>query len=430
MVAESDRSLPRRLFFALGIRNYRLYFIGQLVSVSGTWMQRVAQAWLVLSLTGSGTAVGGLTALQFLPILVLAPLGGVIADRVDKRRLLYVTQSLAGAIAATLGLLIVTDRVELWMVYAMAFALGLVACVDNPARQAFIIEMVGRDRLTNAVSLNSVLVNAARVFGPALGGVLIVTVGIGTCFLINAASYLALITALVVMRDAEMVKAEPSPRGRGQVRQGLRYAARTPRLIVPLVMLAVIGIFSYEYSVILPLLARFTFGGDANTFGIMFTAIGIGAVAGGLKTGARTEYRAATLSLLAGALGIALAVVAAAPNLWVALIALAGAGAAGTSFLALTNSMLQLTSAPEMRGRVLALRAVAFIGARPIGAPIIGWVGEHIGPRAGVGLGAIAALTVAALAYRRLAATDRTEAQTPPYLSPSLRSGDRDLPPA
>ncbi|MGA7271305.1 MAG: MFS transporter, partial [Acidimicrobiia bacterium] len=316
MVAESDRSLPRRLFFALGIRNYRLYFIGQLVSVSGTWMQRVAQAWLVLSLTGSGTAVGGLTALQFLPILVLAPLGGVIADRVDKRRLLYVTQSLAGAIAATLGLLIVTDRVELWMVYAMAFALGLVACVDNPARQAFIIEMVGRDRLTNAVSLNSVLVNAARVFGPALGGVLIVTVGIGTCFLINAASYLALITALVVMRDAEMVKAEPSPRGRGQVRQGLRYAARTPRLIVPLVMLAVIGIFSYEYSVILPLLARFTFGGDANTFGIMFTAIGIGAVAGGLKTGARTEYRAATLSLLAGALGIALGVVAVAPNLW------------------------------------------------------------------------------------------------------------------
>ncbi len=407
MTSNSDRSLPQRLFFALGIRNYRLYFFGQLVSVSGTWMQRIAQAWLVLDLTGSGTAVGGLTALQFLPILVLAPLGGLLADRVDKRRLLYVTQSLAGGLAAALGVLIITGRVELWMVYGLAFALGLVASVDNPARQAFIIEMVGRDRLTNAVSLNSVLVNAARVFGPALGGVLIVTVGIGTCFLINAVSYLALIAALVLMRDREMLKAEPSPRRPGQVREGMRYAAHTPRLIVPLVMLAVIGVFAYEYSVILPLLARFTFGGDANTFGIMFTAIGVGAVAGGLRTGARTEYRAVTLSYLAAALGVALAVVAVAPTIWLVLIALAGAGAAGTSFLALTNSMLQLTSAPEMRGRVLALRAVAFIGARPIGGPIIGWVGEHIGPRAGVGAGAVAAIGVALFAYRRLAATDR-----------------------
>ncbi len=194
------RSTIRTTFSALRVRNFRLYFTGQIVSVSGAWMQRVAQAWLVLDLTGSGTAVGGLTALQFLPLLLAAPFGGVVADRVDKRRLLFLTQSLAGLTAATLGLLVLTDRVELWMVYGLALVLGMVGAFDNPARQSFVMEMVGRDRIANAVALNSVMINAARIVGPALAGVLIVTVGIAMCFLLNAASYLALLLALALVR--------------------------------------------------------------------------------------------------------------------------------------------------------------------------------------------------------------------------------------
>ena len=383
-------------FFALGVRNFRLYFFGQIVSVSGAWMQRVAQAWLVLDLTGSGTAVGGLTALQFLPMLLVAPFGGVVADRLDKRRLLFVTQSLAGLTAVTLGLLVLTDRVELWMVYALAFALGMIASFDNPARQSFVMEMVGRDRITNAVALNSVMVNIARILGPALGGVLIVTVGIAMCFLLNAVSYLALLFALARMRAGELDRAQRQRRRGGQLREGFAYIAATPLLRTTLVMTAVIGIFTYEFEVSLPLLARFTFDGDADTFGLMFTAMGIGSVIGGLQTASRSDRTPVSLARMTALLGAAMAVVALAPSLWIALAALAVTGGAGTSFLAFSNSVMQMNARPELRGRVLALRAVAFLGARPIGGPIIGAIGEHVGPRAAVGVGAVAALVVAA----------------------------------
>jgi MFS family permease len=276
----SPRVMLRRTFSALAVRNFRLYFGGQVISVSGTWMQRVAQSWLVLELTGSGAAVGGVTAFQFLPILLVAPMGGLIADRMDKRRVLYVSQSLAGLIALTLGLLVLTDRVELWMVYALALALGVVGSFDNPARNAFVMEMVGRSRLTNAVGLNSVLVNSARIIGPAVGGLLIVTVGIGICFIINAFSYLALIGALLLMREREIERSEPEPRRRGQLREALAYVWREPVLRVPLVMMGVVGLFVYEFEVILPLLARFTFGGDADVFGDHVRRHGTGGGAG------------------------------------------------------------------------------------------------------------------------------------------------------
>lgn len=396
--------LLRRTFSALAVRNFRLYFGGQAVSVSGTWMQRVAQSWLVLELTGSGAAVGWVTAFQFLPILLIAPVGGLVADRMDKRKVLYVTQSLAGLIAAGLGVLVLTGQVELWMVFALAFLLGIVGSFDNPARNAFVMEMVGRSRITNAVGLNSVLINSARILGPAVGGVLIVTVGIGVCFLINAASYLALITALAVMRGHELDRSLPEPRRRGQLREAWRYVRSDPVLRVPLVMMGVVGLLAYEFEVTLPLLARFTFGGGADTFGAMFAAMGVGAVAGGLYTASRGDRPGRTLIRMAYLLGAALVVAAVMPVLWMELVALAMVGAASTSFLTLGNSVLQLHSVPEMRGRVVALRAVAVLGARPIGAPIVGWIGEHLGPRYGLGIGAVATLGVAVWAHRWLIA--------------------------
>jgi MFS family permease len=408
---ESNRSITagrlrntlRNTFSALTVRNFRLYFTGQIVSVSGAWMQRVAQSWLVLELTGSGTAVGGVTALQFLPLLLAAPFGGVVADRVDKRRLLLLTQSLSGVTAATLGILVLTDRVELWMVYALAFALGMVGSFDNPARQSFVMEMVGRGRIVNAVALNSVMVNAARVFGPALAGVLIVTVGIAMCFILNAVSYLALLAALGLMRTQELESAARQQRRRGQLVEGFRYVAKHPLLRTVLLMTAVVGVFSYEFEVSLPLLARFTFGGGADMFGLMFTAMGVGAVVGGLHTAVRVRRTPVAAARIAAVFGLAIAVVAFAPALWVALPALAIAGGAGTSLLAFGNALLQMHAKNEMRGRVLALRAVAFLGTRPLGAPLIGLIGEHLGPRYGVGAGAVAALLVAGWSYRILA---------------------------
>lgn len=400
-----------RTFSALKIRNFRLYFAGQVVSVSGTWMQRVAQAWLVLELTGSGAAVGAVTAFQFLPILLIAPWGGLIADRIDKRKVLYLTQSLAGVIAATLGLLVLTERVELWMVFGLALALGLVGSFDNPARNAFVMEMVGRSRLTNAVGLNSVLINTARIVGPAVGGALIVTVGIGACFLINAGSYLALITALALMREHDFERSDPQARRRGQLREAWRYVRTEPALRVPLVMMAVIGLLAYEFEVILPLVARFTFGGDADTFGIMFAFMGLGAVAGGFYTATRGEQPARALIRITYVMGMAIGLAALAPFLWVEYVILVAVGATTTAFLTLGNSVLQLHAVPEMRGRVVALRAVAILGARPVGAPVVGWIGEHLGPRYGLAVGALAALLVAGWAHRQVVSYDRRKAQ-------------------
>ena len=393
----------RRIFSSLRVPNYRLYFAGQAVSLSGTWMQGVAQAWLVLDLTGSGTAIGLVLALQFLPVLLLGPLGGVVADRVDKRRLLVATQVAAALLATTLGLLVLFDVVRLWMVYALACGLGFVNLVDNPTRQAFVGEMVGPDDLTNAVSLNSVLVNLARIAGPAGAGALIITVGVAPCFLINAASYLAAIAALLLMRPEQLRRSAPQPRRPGQLRAGLRYVRSTPALLIPLIMMAVVGTLAYEFQTILPLLARFTFGGDAGTYGMMTALMGAGAVVGGLLTaaaGRRAPTALATMALLFGAVQTAAAF---APNRAMALAAMVPLGAASIAFLSLGNATLQLASAPEMRGRVMALWAVAFLGSTPIGAPLIGWIGEQIGPRWGLGVGGLATLLCGLLAYRPLA---------------------------
>jgi MFS family permease len=354
------------------------------------------------------------SALQFLPVLLFGPLGGVVADRFDKRRVLFLTQSTASLLAVTLGLLVLFDRIELWMVYALAAGLGFVNAVDNPSRQTFVHEMVGAADLTNAVSLNSVLVNLARVIGPSIAGALIVTVGLAPCFLINSGSYIAVIVALALMRERELHKGPRQPRGRGRLREGFRYVRRTPAVLVPLVMMAVVGTLAYEFRVTLPLLARFTFGGDAGTYGAMSALMGAGAIVGGLITAGRRRRRATTLAVVAVLFGSLQVLTSLAPTLWMAMASLCLLGAASISFIALGNATLQLAAAPEMRGRVMALWAVAFLGSTPIGGPLIGWIGEAIGPRFALGFGGVAALLSGLVAYRRLAAVDHEGRAGPP----------------
>lgn len=409
----SPSALLRRTFSAFAVRNFRIYFIGQVISVSGSWMQRVAQSWLVLELTDSGSAVGAVTAAQFLPILLMAPFGGLIADRFDKRRVLYLTQTLAALTAATLGLLVITDSVELWMVFALALIHGVVGSFDNPSRHAFVMEMVGRSRLTNAVGLNSVLVHTARVIGPAIGGVLIVTVGIGVCFLINSVSYFFFIAALLLMRSAEIERSRPEPRRRRQLRDALAYVRSEPVLFVPLAMMGVIGLLTYEFEVVLPLLARFTFGGGADTFGIMFAVMGAGSVLGGLYTATRGDRPGRSMIWLAYGLAVVVALTTIAPSLWFAYFALFCVGMVATSFFTLGNAVMQLNSVPEMRGRVIALRSAAILGSRPLGAPIVGWIGEQFGPRYALAVGAVAALAAALWAHRWLVGYDRRRAAQP-----------------
>lgn len=407
-MTKSDERSPRlqaitRIFSSLRVPNFRLYFSGQVISLSGTWMQRLAQAWLVLELTDSGTALGVVSALQFLPLLLLGPLGGVLADRYDKRRVLYVTQAVPAVLAVILGLLITTNVVTVWMVYLLAVALGLVQVVDNPTRQTFIHEMVGADELTNAVSLNSVLVNVARVLGPSLAGALIVTVGLAPCFYINAVSYSAVLIALALMNPDRLLRAPAQARRSGQLREGLRYVRNTPEVLVPLVMMAIVGTLAYEYQVVLPLLAKFTFGGDADTYATMTALSATGAVVGGLTTAAGGRKPATSLAWTAIVFGSIQLLTSMAPTLVVTYAIMVLLGAASIRFLALGNATLQLAAEPAMRGRVMALWAVAFLGSTPIGGPIVGWVGEYIGPRFALGMGGVATLASGVLAYRALA---------------------------
>jgi MFS family permease len=384
-------------FAALATPNYRRYFTGQAISLVGTWMQTVGQAWLVLQMTGSGTALGLVAAAQFLPVLALAPYGGLIVDRADKRRLLIGTQTALGLLALTLGALTVSGVAELWMIVVLAALLGLVNACDNPGRQAFALELVGRERLRNAVTLNSILVNAARAVGPAIAGALIATVGIGACFLINAASYIAVLMALAGMDASSLTPSPPALRARGQVREGLRYVAGTGGLLVPLVMLALIGTLAYEFSVVLPVLAHHTFHGGAGTYALLTSAMGVGAIAGGLVVAGRSSTGLRAVSLAALGFASALGLAAAAPSLPTAVAALTLVGAASVTFLSTGNSTLQLTAEPAFRGRVMALWAVAFLGSTPLGGPIVGLVSDAVSPRGGLALGALACLAAAVI---------------------------------
>ena len=402
------RAAARQTFSSLRVRNFRLFFIAQLISVSGTWMQSVAQAWLVLHLTGSGVDLGIVVGLQFLPMLLLGPFGGLIADRVNKRRLLFVTQSAGGLLALVLGILVVTDTVVLWQVYLLAGMLGMVNLFDNPARQTFMVEMVGRDDLPNAVSLNAALMNGARVIGPAIGGVIITVFGLGTCLFVNAASYLAVIVGLSLMRTSELHRTPPVARARGQVRDGFRYVWATPALRNVLLSVALIGIFAYNFTVTLALLAKDTFHGGAGAYAGLTACMGAGAVVGGLLAAHRARPTPRLLQVLALIFGGLMAAVALAPTLLVADLLIVLMGAASIGFIATANATLQLTADPAMRGRVMALYAMAFLGTTPIGAPLVGAIAQWTSPRVALLVGAVATVVSAGLLMWRHQARLRT----------------------
>jgi len=389
--------VARRTFSALSIPNFRRYFYGQTTSLVGTWMQSVAQSWLVFTITHSSTAIGGVLALQTLPVLILGPYAGVIADRVDKRHLMIVLQSFMGVQALVLGVLAVTHVVRFWEVCVLAVVLGLNNTFENPSRQSFVLEMVGPDEVRNAVSLNSTMVNAARAVGPAVAGLLIATVGVGVCFLVNSVSFIAVVYSLVSMDESALKPSKPTERAKGQLREGLRYVARTPRLGVPLLMMGIVGTLAYEFQVTLPVVAKQTFHGGAATYGFLTASMGIGAVVGGLVTATRGRTGLRTLTLAGAMFGIAFLVASVAPVLALEFVALGAVGWGSVTFLATGNSTLQLEADPSMRGRVMALWAVAFLGSTPVGGPLIGWIVAVASARVGLAVGGVSCFVAAGL---------------------------------
>ncbi|MCW2922635.1 MAG: transporter [Thermoleophilia bacterium] len=384
-------------FASLGVPNFRRYFTGQAISLVGTWMQIIAQSWLVLDLSGSGTVLGAVTAAQFLPLLLLGSLGGVLVDRSDKRRVLLVTQTLLGLLALALGLVVVADAATVPIVFGFAVAFGLVMAVDQPARQALPIELVGRDLARNAVTLNSVLINGARAVGPAVGGVLIATVGTGACFLINAATFVAAIASIALVRPDELHRGAPAQRQRGAVREGWSYVRATPQLFAVLVMMALVGTLAYEFQVTLPILAREHLHVGAGRYGLMTTAMGVGAVVAGLAIARMGFTGARNVGWCALAFGAAMALVAAAPGLVTTFAALVLAGAASVAFLSTANATLQLESEEAFRGRVMALWSIAFLGSTPLGGPVVGWVAETVSAPASLLVGTVACVAACAV---------------------------------
>ena len=387
------------MFAALAVLNFRRYVSGQALSLIGTWVETVAQALLVLQLTHSGVLLGLATAARFGPILLLSPYAGLVVDRFPKLRILLVTQLGLGCVSLFLGIAVLSGEVTLWQVFALAIAFGIVSAVDNPARQAFVPEVVGRSLVRNAVTLNSTTVNVARVIGPTIAAVVIDRVGIGWCFMINAVSFLFVIASLLSLDRAGLHPTPPTGRSRGQVREGFRYAAGVPEIILPLIMMAVVGTFTFEFEVSLPLLARDTFHGGADAYSWLLAAFGTGAVLGGLyaagtaRTGVRRLGRTATLY------AVAMGLLAAAPNIWSAVGACALIGVATITFLTTGNSTVQLAADPRYRGRVMALWSTALVGSTAIGAPIVGSASQLTDPRFGVALGALACLAAALISW-------------------------------
>jgi MFS family permease len=415
-MTNSLRRYGSSTFSSLKVRNYRLYYIGQVISTSGTFMQSLAQAWLVLQLTNSGAALGIVTALQYLPVLFLGPYGGVIADRFSKRNLLYFTQTTFGILALILGVLVAMGWVQLWMVDVLAFCYGIINAVDNPTRQSFVVELVGKDKLRNAVTLYSSLVNLARVLGPTLAGILIATVALAPCFIINGLSYAAVVMMLFMMRADELQTPAPVARAKGQLVAGFRYVMSTPVLRNVLLMMAIIGTLTFEFQVSLPLIAQFTFHGNAESYAALMAAMGLGAVFGGLITAGQKKTSVRTLVIAAFLFGSTTLLAAMMPSIVLAILILVLVGVFSIYFTSLGNSILQLESAPQMRGRVMAFWSIAFLGSTTIGGPMVGWIGGWE-PRAGLAIGGLAAILAAALGAIALRRTSPgagvAEASTP-----------------
>jgi MFS family permease len=390
-------------FRSLRHYNYRLFYFGQMISLTGTWMQTIGQAWLVLDLTHSPLALGTVTMLQFLPVSLLVLVGGVLADKVPKHRLLVLTQTAAMIQAFVLAFLVWSGLVVLWHIYALAALMGLTNALDSPTRQAFVVEMVGRDDVTNAVALNSSLFNSARLIGPAMGGVIIAVIGVAAAFLINGISFIAVIVGLLMMKPGLLHPAQRSASGRvlEQLSEGIHYALRTPSILFIMILMAVVGTFGYNFTVFLPLLARNVLHVGSIGFGAMTSAVGLGSLVAALALASLGEPSRRTLIIGAMAFAILLAAVAASQWYALTLVLLLALGAASIAFAATANSSLQVTAPDHLRGRIMGLYVLLFLGSTPIGGELTGLMAEHIGTRLTVGIeaGICAIGIVAALAY-------------------------------
>ena len=400
-------------FRSLGIRNYRLYALGGVVSNTGTWMQRVAQDWLVLQLTdNSGVALGITTALQFLPMLLFGPWAGILADRYSKRLLLVATQAFMGTVALALGLLDVTGLVEVWHVYLLAALLGLGSAVDNPARQSFVIEMVGPDDLPNAVGLNSASFNLGRVIGPALAGLLIELFDTGPVFLINGLSFLAVITALLRMDEKQLTPAPRAGRARGQVREGIRYVRDRPDLMTVMVLVFFVGTFGLNFQLTTALMATEVFDKGAGEFGLLGSIMAVGSLAGALLAARRGRPRLRLVLAAALAFGLLETTAALMPTYVLFAVILVPVGVSALTFITSANATMQLGVAPVMRGRVMALYMAVFFGGTPVGAPLVGAVAEAWGARWSLVLGGVVSSVAAVVAAVVLARTSGLRLQT------------------
>lgn len=397
-------------FRSLRVRNFRLFFAGQLVSQVGNWMTLVAQTLLVLRLTDDGVAVGALAACQFLPVLVLGPWSGLLADRTDKRRLLMLVQAYAMAQSFALAALTLSDSPPLLAVYALALAGGCATALDQPARRAFVVEMVPDDHVQNAVSLNSALMTGARVVGPALAGLIVSTLGFAWCFAIDGASYLAVLAALWRMDARQLRPPPPAERGRGQIRAGLRYVRSVPDLWIPLMMMTLVGTLGFNFSVVVPLFVRRSLGGDDTTFTLLFSVISLGSLAGALVAARRTTVTRRHVAAASAAFGTTMLLLAAAPSLLLAFPLGFAVGVGSVTFLTTATTMFQLRADATMRGRVLALQGMVFLGSTPVGGPLLGAVCDALSPRAGLALGGAAGLVAAAVG----AVSTRVRRERPP----------------
>ncbi|MFG2604043.1 MFS transporter [Streptomyces sp. NPDC048514] len=384
------------MFSSLRIRNYRLFFLGQVVSNTGTWMQRIAQDWLVLGLTGSSAAVGITTALQFLPMLLFGLYGGVLVDRLPKRPTLLSTQAAMALTGLALAFLTLSGHVQVWHVYVAAFAVGLATVIDNPARQSFVSEMVGPEQLQNAVSLNSANFQSARLVGPAVAGVMITGVGTGWAFLANGLSFAAPMAGLLLMRARELHAVKRAPRGKGQLREGLNYVARRPELIWPIVLVGFIGTFGFNFPVWLSAYADDVFDVGAGGYSLLNTLMAVGSLVGALLAARRGTARLRVLIAAALAFGALEIVAAVAPSYWLFALLMVPIGIFGLTVNVTANTAVQMATDPAMRGRVMALFMMVFMGGTPLGAPVVGWVTDTYGPRVGFVLGGIVSAAAAA----------------------------------
>lgn len=424
------RGALRRTFGSLETPNFRLYFGGELVSYIGSWMQTMAEAWLVLTLTKSGVAVGATFACRFLPVLLFGLWGGAVADHFDRRKVLLVTQSLAALLAVALWLVVLTGVVQAWMVFGLAIALGFVTVVDEPARHAFVEEMVGRDKLANAVALNSAVANSARITGPALAGLLIASVGTAWVFFVNAISFFAVVGALLAMQTGELRRAERSA-GRPGVREGLAYAWSITEIRATILLVAVVGTLVYNFPTFLTLLASESFHGGAGLAGFLMAVLGVGTVIGGLVAAHRGHSTARIVIGAAALLGAVLVVAAVLPSQLLVEVALVPVGAMAVFFGTSANAHMQLSSAPHLRGRVMAIYMLLTLGTTVVGGPFVGWVCQHWSPRAGLGLAGIATIGAALVlsapmtaALRRPRATSTSTSTQPSTPTPAALTSE------